>query len=490
MSFCSFADGAAMFDATPIENLFIMEYMFDAPAPALKVYLYARMLALHPELEGTFADTAKALHMEEEEVYDSFDYWERRGLVRRLTDQPPTYAFQVMRGMSASADSVLGREMYANREFNSRLQKLFENYIIGPHEMRKAEGWRDILKFDQDAILRMVAYARGQSSRKNPKPASVFKRVDKLAEDWSRRGAHTLEDVERIIAEELGEADIAREALKKLGLSRQPTEAELSMVRQWINEWGYDREAILAACGETVSARNPSLGYLNAILENRRTDVQGDFRAAAEVLRALNPGMGTPAPDQVAQYRDLLQQGFTHEMIHLAAIQCRRINKNQFGDLEWRLNLWREEGLTTPEAVEAYTNHMAELSRQLREVYRQAGYEDRRPSYGDLKTFEGWKSTHPEALIRYAAECSRNKGGSMAYMEKLLTGWQAAGVVTLEQARASHEAHRQAASAAQAPAKPANPALDYAQREYRDEDFGDDFYFDYDKVYGSEGKDA
>ena len=34
MSFCTFADGAAMFDATPIENLFLTEYMYEAPAAA------------------------------------------------------------------------------------------------------------------------------------------------------------------------------------------------------------------------------------------------------------------------------------------------------------------------------------------------------------------------------------------------------------------------------------------------------------------------
>ena len=38
----------------------------------------------------------------------------------------------------------------------------------------------------------------------------------------------------------------------------------------------------------------------------------------------------------------------------------------------------------------------------------------------------------------------------------------------------------------EAPAKPDkhNPALDYAQREYKDEDFGDDFFFDPLKEYG------
>ena len=55
MAFFSFAEGSAMFDTTPIENLFLMEYLSTAPEACLRVYLYARMLALHPELGGDMA---------------------------------------------------------------------------------------------------------------------------------------------------------------------------------------------------------------------------------------------------------------------------------------------------------------------------------------------------------------------------------------------------------------------------------------------------
>ena len=136
MSFCTFDDGAAMFDATPIENLFLIEHMYDAPAPALKVYLYARMLALHPELGGTLADMAKALRMEEEDVYAAFAYWESRDLVCRISDQP-AYAFKPLRGQGGAA-AALDREMYANRDFNNGLRKLFGDMFIGDHELRKA----------------------------------------------------------------------------------------------------------------------------------------------------------------------------------------------------------------------------------------------------------------------------------------------------------------------------------------------------------------
>ena len=40
MAFCSFDDSAALFDSTPVENMFITEYMLRAPGDFVKVYLY------------------------------------------------------------------------------------------------------------------------------------------------------------------------------------------------------------------------------------------------------------------------------------------------------------------------------------------------------------------------------------------------------------------------------------------------------------------
>ena len=107
MAFFSFAEGSAMFDTTPIENLFLMEYLSTAPEACLRVYLYARMLALHPELGGDMAETARFLHMDEEAVYKAFDYWERQGLVRRLSDRPPTYALLPLRSEGQGAAPVM-----------------------------------------------------------------------------------------------------------------------------------------------------------------------------------------------------------------------------------------------------------------------------------------------------------------------------------------------------------------------------------------------
>ena len=99
-----------------------------------------------------------------------------------------------------------------------------------------------------------------------------------------------------------------------------------------------------------------------------------------------------------------------------------------------------------------------------------------------------WKAALSDELIGFAADCAWGKKEPMAYMDKLLGEWQAAGVQTVDAARAQHaqavSARREeaAASAAKQPAA----ALDYEQREYKPEDFGDDFFYDVVKNYGGD----
>ena len=480
MAFCSFSDGAAMYDATPIENLFLMEYMFDAPEQALKVYLYARMLALHPELGGSTSDMAKALRLTEDEVTRAFDYWERRELMTRISDLP-AYSFRPLRTQSGGS-TALDQEIYANRDFNNRLQRLFDNKLIGQHELNKAADWVNILHIDKDAVVRLVEFGIEASTRDRPAPSTVFKNMSPYAEEWSRRGVRTLADMERAIAEEKW-LSTTKAVMKKLGLNRNATEPELQLVKRWTEEWGLSKKEILEACNATISGRNPSFKYLDTILSSRRSETDGSFKALSEVLRELSPQSAQPTPDQLERYNRLLAEGFDQALIKLAAIHCHRANKYRFDDLEWRLNIWRKDGVSTPAEAEAYMKDMAALSRQLRGVFQSAGYPDRRPGYGDLETYRRWKSAYSEDLIKFAAECSKNAGGSMAYMDRLLEGWAQSGITTLEAAREQHAAHRAAA-----PAPAANPALDYEQREYREEDFGDDFYFDYEKMFGKEEK--
>ena len=72
---------------TPVENVFINEYLIDAPGDYVKVYLFALMYA---ELRMTMNNDsiAKQLAMEGEDVLKAWSYWEAKGVIRRHFSDP------------------------------------------------------------------------------------------------------------------------------------------------------------------------------------------------------------------------------------------------------------------------------------------------------------------------------------------------------------------------------------------------------------------
>ena len=486
MATFSFADGAAMFDSTPIENLFLLEYLPKAPEAFLRVYLYARMLALHPELGDDVTQTARALQLDEEAVYAAFAYWERQGLAVRLTDRPPTYALLPVRGEGGGTRSQEEQTYYAYRDFNASLQALFGANLIESRDYRVANDWLNVLGYDQDAVLKLVEYGIQTSRSGQPKPRGVFERMDKLAAKWADRGCRTLEDVERAIAEDEGVYAVAQAVTKRFGQKSRPSQDELELAKKWVNEWRFTQEQIIDACGETTKATKPTFAYLDAVLKSRLSADSACWQPLAEALRELDAAQAVPTPDLLARYAKLTAQGFEDETVKLAAIQCHSKKRTRFEDVEGMLARWAELGLYTAEAAQAYIRDMSQKAARVRRLLEISGV-DRRPTLNDLALYEKWQAGHDPAVIDYAAECARGMNLPMAYMDKLLKEWEASGVKTAEAARAAHEANRAARTAAPAGKPAANPALDYAQRKYTDADDGDDFFIDLDK-YGEEGK--
>ncbi len=480
MSTFSFAENAVMFDSTPIENLFLLEYLPTAPEAFLRVYLYTRVLALHPELGDSLQQIALTLRMEEDTVFQAFVYWEQKGLVRRLTDRPPTYELLPLRADSPVALSPLERDYYRYRDFNASLQSLFGEKVIESHEYRIANDWLNVLGLDEAAVVRLVKYgiATSRSRDSVPSPESVFKRMDKLAAKWADEGCRTLEDVERAIAEQEGVNAVAQAVLKRFSLRRKPTLDELACVKRWTGEWNYTEDQILEACGETTKARTPSFGYLDSILKNRLDDDQAFWDDLAEALKELDSPQAKPTPEVLKRYAALRRGGFDREAIQLAAARCHERKKTRFEDVEKLLSRWAEAGVYTGDAARAYVDDMRRKAEAVAALLEAAGSE-KRPSMGDLALYDGWTAKHDAALIAFAAACVKGQYLPLEKMDALLGEWEAGGVKTVEEAESWRKAHKSdRKSSGQGGTQPANPALEYSQREYKEEDFGDDFYFD------------
>ena len=484
MALFEFSQGAAMFDVTPVENMFLLEYLPSVPEGFLRPYLYARMLALHPELGDTLEDIARALRMDVADVENAFLFWERQGLMQKMASNPPAYHLLPVRTATSAPNTPSNREYYEYRDYTAALQAIFgAEDLLHPQEYRLANDWLNVLGLSQEAVLFLVENEKKRSKAK--RAATVFRRVDKLAAGLADRGAHTFEEVRKLIAIDEDGMNLAAAVLKRLSIHRSPTEDELRLAQKWLSQWHCTRESVLEACEETVRSRQPSFAYLDKILSTRRQDPEGAFASLKRVLAELGSSAG-PTPDQLKRYASWRAMGFAEDTIQLAAVQLNRRKRHSFEDLEWLLGKWAEQKLYSPEAAEEYVRKNSALRQQVRALLERAGTE-RNPSLADIALLEQWQGRYTQELIECAADCARGTQLPMKYMQKLLESWSAAGIRDVASALAQHKAATNAHHAAAASGAASNPALNYQQRTYTSDDFGDDFFFDPEKQrYGGD----
>ena len=83
----SFDKGRDIFlHRTKVENLFISEYLPDAPGDYVKVFLFGLMYAQY-EITPNRSELAKLLNLSVDEIEEAWIYWESRGLVRVLHEK-------------------------------------------------------------------------------------------------------------------------------------------------------------------------------------------------------------------------------------------------------------------------------------------------------------------------------------------------------------------------------------------------------------------
>jgi len=469
MALFQFSDGAAMFDSTPIENMFILEYLPYAPDGVARPYLYARMLALHPEMGEGLEDIARNLRMETESVENAFLYWERQGLMQKMSSNPPMYRILPIRSASA-AEARESEEYYEYRNYTAALQGIFgAEELLHPQEYRMANDWLNSCGMTEDAVLYVVEREKRYSKAKHAAP--IFQRANKKIVEMADKGAHTLEEVRRELMFDDDVRDLSKKVLKRLAISRDATEDELALVKKWMTDWNLGLREIQSACEETVRSRQPNFAYLDKILDNRQNERSGSFQVVKRALSELGAAT-TPTPEQRRRYEEWRAMGFEDETIVLAATQQNRRNRHTFADLENMLGKWSEMGLFALSAAKEYVEKNMALETEARRLLERAGV-SKTPSMTDLDALRQLKGRFAAELIEYAADCAKGADRPMPYMKRLLEGWDKAGIRTAGEAAA--QPRPQTFAPRKEPAK--NPALDYEQRAYTDADYGEDFFF-------------
>ncbi len=430
-------DTLRIFGVTSVENLFFSQYMPDADGDFVKVYLSC---LYHCQLgDESFSPTeiANELHLEKNRVESALRYWERRRLITRKSDNPPSYVLH-----SLSANMLTGRDSFKANEdyvhFTESVYALFnDKRKIRPSEIASAYEWVQDLGLPQAVVLMLLSYCmslRGINFS--------FSYAQKVAVKIKEEGISTTDEAEMYFSRSENVRKGAQKVLNRFGLRRRPTDDEIALYESWMYKLGYSEKEILEACRETVKATNPSFAYLNGVLTGLKKRSSGAgleqqlkedsdlIEKTKEILNIL--GVRTSPVAVQNAYKSLLNQN-AHEIYVLAAREAARKGL-MFEDLLPIVSVWQKNGLKSAEEIREYLKKQENVMPLAKQVLSESGQKGF-PSQGDIGLVLRWKEQFSDEIILYAASLSRSAKQKMPYIDKVLSNFKQEGIDTVEKAK-------------------------------------------------------
>lgn len=259
--------------ATEVENIFINEYMPQAPGDYVKVYLYALLYAKQ-EIDITHRSLATQLGLTEEDVDLAWKYWENMGVVKReiSSNAPMDYdvVFVNLRELMYAGPAPMPQQTteQAKGLCAGDLKELFD-YVenlkgkpVSAKEMQEIASWSNELSVSTEVIKKAFEHCYGKNK-------TQLKYIGAVIREWTERGITTEAQAEEYLEMSGKRFGDYKRILNSLGVvGRMATDGEKEMMDKWFDEMGFSVERILDACHKTVGIQNPNVNYVNKILEN------------------------------------------------------------------------------------------------------------------------------------------------------------------------------------------------------------------------------
>ena len=305
---------------TIIPNRFIEYHMIHANGEFVKIYLYL----MHVSESGQMirlGQIADALNCTEADVMRALKYWEKEGLLSTFPAEPEkpelVNLFMPSGSVSAPAASaaltksaeaapaaadtpspavqsetaaaqVDSSEKRANTLTPDKVKQLKENeeivellfiaqqYLgktLSPTETNRILFFYEGLEFSTDLIEYLIEYCVNKGHKS-------INYIEKVAFAWKNEGITTVEAAKKSSETYLKDYYTI---LRALGIrNRNPIDAEVSIMKTWIQEYGFTMDIIVEACTRTILVtKQPSLQYADRILQTWKdadlhtlTDVQ------------------------------------------------------------------------------------------------------------------------------------------------------------------------------------------------------------------------
>jgi DnaD/phage-associated family protein len=274
-------------DDTAVSNIFIAEYMPDAPGDYVKVYLYAFMYCGINHILSN-ESIAKSLGLSVEDVLSAWTYFEKGRMIRKVYPDPDdklrydVVFVDLKSGVFDRSGGGKGRTPYRAGLDDETLKALFREIEQITGKPIPGGDYQKIgyLLDDYGVGAELIACAYRYCVERGKRAGASY--VSGIVRDWTERGLRTKEDV----AAYLESCDIKyaqyRQIMKALGLaSSAVTDAERDVFDTWLDDMSMSLDDILAVC-KKATGKNSKFAYVKKIIESDFAKAGGNLPAASD----------------------------------------------------------------------------------------------------------------------------------------------------------------------------------------------------------------
>ncbi len=442
MTDCKLSQEMRINGATPVENLFISEFMLSAPGDFVKVYIYA-LMQCYMGMECNLGSIAHDLSMDDEKVESAFMYWTRKGLLKKAGGR---YSFESPKSVVYCGAVSKGDALSAYKDFNAALYEIMAGRTLTPADFEMSYDWIEIYGMSRECVLEMVNYAVTQKYKAGTRVS--FNTLNKMAISWVDMGITTADAARSYIDSQTIITSDAKVILNHLGQFRNPTVDEYKLLEKWEKEYGFNADALIACCSQMVYSKSPSFALLDNIVEKyhaigvntaeaiKQERMRGDemFNVYKEIIKRCG-GYGSATKAQRELIDGLIKDGFNKQALLYVCDHLVSMDKKGLSHTIQLAKELKSMGITEENAVCEELERRSALREQVKEFLETAGF-SRIPSKKDMDMYSGYFAVfNSHEIMLRAAQLAAQAKNKTQHLNRLLEEWKAKGVTDVSQAQ-------------------------------------------------------
>ena len=455
---------------TTIANIFIDIFMPMANGLYVKVYLLGYRQACDPNSNPKFDNNsiAKNLNIPLSDVIDAWKFWQNKNIIRMhknegLDDFDYSIEFLdlkkfYMDNMHINTKSIKSNsDSIVSASENPSFRKMFTtiNKIVGryldPGEKISILEIMNKYNMDPDMIVCAYEYVRDKHGSSRP-----VKYIESILRGWYDSNLFSPKDVKDSFMVRSEIYMMYKTIFNELGFRRLPSKQEERIIDSWFDKFNMDIELILSACNKSMHLSNPSVSYINGILNNwyiknikniddlnlheanNKYDKNERYKMYKTIFNELSFDRKPTKQEEKVIDRWFDEFNMDIELILFACSKSINVSNPSISYINGILNNWYTKNIKNLDDLNLHEDNdkynKNERFMMYKTIFNELGFH-RKPTKEEEKVMNSWFDELNMDIELIFSACSKSinaSNPSISYINSILNNWYIKNIKNLE----------------------------------------------------------